>query len=366
MVSLRQRKPTTPIAAPSSKPRPSSRTRSKSRTRTAADARASSPSSEPVTTTRAHQRAVNFFYLLNTRESLNTAYSVAVLVSIACAYASLVVVLATRGLPPPNLILVTCLAPWVSLLVVFRLNSAYDRFWEAAKLWSAVRLHIVNLARMVKVMKSGATTRKEDIQKKIHLKLLAQFPFYLQSALERAPTNPDRDPTVATSPLSKEPLLSPAPPTLPLHITATATRYLLSTRACTAAHLACLSALDDAATHLARLCGRTPPPPAYDLHLRQVLVLFLAVLPLQIAGALGWLAVVVQAIVAFAVLGVVSVSEDVEQVFGGTGVPMEMYCGRIREDMELILGGRKGAETESRLQWLGPAPLHQDSDIQSP
>ncbi|KAG0302659.1 hypothetical protein BGZ98_007333, partial [Dissophora globulifera] len=48
----------------------------------------------------------------------------------------------------PNMI-VPALSVVVGLILAFRTNTAYDRFWEGRKLWSSLDVQIRNFSRMI-------------------------------------------------------------------------------------------------------------------------------------------------------------------------------------------------------------------------
>jgi predicted membrane chloride channel (bestrophin family) len=62
----------------------------------------------------------------------------------------------------------------LGLLLVFRTNTAYERFWEGRKLWGALVNAIRNLARaiLVSVQDNSVEQRQEKVAYSIHLKQL--------------------------------------------------------------------------------------------------------------------------------------------------------------------------------------------------
>ncbi|KAF9920640.1 hypothetical protein BGZ67_001100, partial [Mortierella alpina] len=64
----------------------------------------------------------------------------------------------------------------VSLLLVFRTNTAYDRYWEGRRLWSQMTLSIRNLTRSIWVCVAETETR-DLLEKKSAINLLVAFAF---------------------------------------------------------------------------------------------------------------------------------------------------------------------------------------------
>ena len=76
----------------------------------------------------------------------------------------------------------------VSLLLVFRTNSASERFWEGSKNWGVLVVTIRNLAREIWI----AIEEREPqdiVQKKSTLRLLAAFAVAMKLHLRREPVN---------------------------------------------------------------------------------------------------------------------------------------------------------------------------------
>ncbi|KAF9290067.1 hypothetical protein BGZ68_008025 [Mortierella alpina] len=75
-----------------------------------------------------------------------------------------------------SLNLVSVMGMVVSLLLVFRTNTAYDRYWEGRRLWSQMTLSIRNLTRAIWVCVAETETR-DLLEKKSAINLLVAFAF---------------------------------------------------------------------------------------------------------------------------------------------------------------------------------------------
>ncbi|KAG0289343.1 hypothetical protein BGZ96_007094 [Linnemannia gamsii] len=75
-----------------------------------------------------------------------------------------------------SLSLVSVMGMVVSLLLVFRTNTAYDRYWEGRRLWSQMTLSIRNMTRTIWVCVSENETR-DVLEKKSAINLLVAFAF---------------------------------------------------------------------------------------------------------------------------------------------------------------------------------------------
>ncbi|KAF9434013.1 hypothetical protein BGZ76_008691 [Entomortierella beljakovae] len=75
-----------------------------------------------------------------------------------------------------SLNIVSAMGMVVSLLLVFRTNTAYDRYWEGRRLWSQMTLSIRNLTRGIWVSVSETETR-DLLEKKSAINLLVAFAY---------------------------------------------------------------------------------------------------------------------------------------------------------------------------------------------
>ncbi|KAG0368924.1 Bestrophin, RFP-TM, chloride channel-domain-containing protein [Gamsiella multidivaricata] len=75
-----------------------------------------------------------------------------------------------------SLSLVSVMGMVVSLLLVFRTNTAYDRYWEGRRLWSQMTLCVRNLTRGIWVCVAETETR-DLLEKKSAINLLVAFAF---------------------------------------------------------------------------------------------------------------------------------------------------------------------------------------------
>lgn len=91
-----------------------------------------------------------------------------------------------------NPIVITILGVVMGLLLVFRTNTAYDRFWEARRLWGTLNTHTRNLSRFfwIAVKEKTPSDRLEKIGA---INLLHAFAVAVKRHLryEQGPNYPD-------------------------------------------------------------------------------------------------------------------------------------------------------------------------------
>src|ERR1044072_7327115 len=75
----------------------------------------------------------------------------------------------------------------ISMVLVFRINTAYDRWWEGRKLWGSLVNNSRNLA-----IKLHAIIPEDDAKTRTKLfQLISNFPFALKEHLRGKTTNED-------------------------------------------------------------------------------------------------------------------------------------------------------------------------------
>ncbi|HAA27846.1 MAG TPA: hypothetical protein DCE56_09510, partial [Cyanobacteria bacterium UBA8553] len=76
----------------------------------------------------------------------------------------------------------------LSLLLVFRTNTAHERFWEGRKLWGALVNTVRNLARDIWIFIEEREPR-DRLEKQSSLRLVVAFSVAMKLHLRRDPIN---------------------------------------------------------------------------------------------------------------------------------------------------------------------------------
>ncbi|EMD34523.1 hypothetical protein CERSUDRAFT_67494 [Gelatoporia subvermispora B] len=82
--------------------------------------------------------------------------------------------------------------------------------------------------------------------------------------------------------------------------------------------------------------ANTPIPRSYSIHLKQCVTLYLFVLPFVLIKELGWGMVPVVTVVAFTLMGIEGIADEIEMPFGldKSDLPLERYCADLKEEIE--------------------------------
>ncbi|CCM03913.1 uncharacterized protein FIBRA_06064 [Fibroporia radiculosa] len=107
---------------------------------------------------------------------------------------------------------------------------------------------------------------------------------------------------------------------------------------CTNALNAHVQGMVDMLTAMERVAN-TPIPRSYSIHLKQCVTLYLFVLPFTLIKELGWSMVPVVTIVAFTLMGIEGIADEIEMPFGldKSDLPLERYCADLKEEIEYVV-----------------------------
>ncbi|KAI8819833.1 Bestrophin, RFP-TM, chloride channel-domain-containing protein [Fimicolochytrium jonesii] len=244
---------------------------------------------------------------------------------------------------PPQLI--TILGVVISLLLVFRTNTAYDRYWEGRKVWGTLITQIRILARFIWI---GVKTDdlKAVLEKKGCMNLLLAYAVstkhYLRSEL--GPKYADLHHLICHLP-EFQPGQEDNIKNLPLEISFHISSYIASCRKKEmidvpqqTAMINAISSMVDCLTSFERI-RNTPIPIVYSVHLQQTLTLYILSLPFQLLGSLSWGTIPVCLIAAFTMLGIEAIGGEIENPFGydENDLNIEEFCTDTREELMKIM-----------------------------
>ncbi len=212
------------------------------------------------------------------------------------------------------------------LLLVFRTNTSYDRFWEGRRLWGVIINEGRNQSRLVASLlpKASRVTYRTCIS------------IFAHATMHRLRLNRDLGPHAERlSPALREAFAEAAhPPSAALaHASALLDRHVRTGEMQGQMTLAFQDGLRDL-VHAAGGCDRiraTPIPFAYTVHLRRSLILYAATLPLALSTELGWATVPATLIVTFVLFGIEELGVSIEDPFGfdANDLHLEQFCAAV-------------------------------------
>lgn len=208
----------------------------------------------------------------------------------------------------------------LGLLLVFRTNTAYDRWWEGRRLWGQLVNTSRALAHALDAMLPRTSDRRDD-----YATLLGRFPRALAEHLRRP-----RD---------------AGGPHVPNEVVRSLSRALHED--IQAGHLPreAIIALTPMVSVLDDVCGacerirNTPIPFSYSSYVKQFVMLYALVMPFGLVREFGYGTVIASMFTFFATMGLELLATEIEEPFGTdrNDLPLDEIAQRIAGDTRYLL-----------------------------
>jgi putative membrane protein len=255
-----------------------------------------------------------------------------------------------RGAKIPS-IAHTLLGVALGLLLVFRTNASYDRYWEGRKLLGGFVNRARDLVRQAASFVEGDGVNAAAARREIRRNVILLY------ALLRQLLRKERDLQSLGVPLSDEEREA---------LKDVAVRPCLAAHWLTQALMRCLKEgqiseerlklMDGNVSAMLDMWGgaerimKTPIPFAYAQHIKSFLTLFCFSAPFAMVEAMRWYTPVAAAVLAFGMFGIDEIGVEIEDPFGydPNDLPLDAIGLRIEEDTRAILAERDPTHGE----WL--------------
>lgn len=227
----------------------------------------------------------------------------------------------------------------LGLLLVFRTNTAYERFWEGRKAWGTLIITTRNLAREIQVA-IAAPTAEAKAAKEQALNRLVGFAIAVKCQLRREDPSDELKALLSESDLEQI-RKAKRPPQL---ITLWLSHYLKAQEA--AGHLDAgyrselsnqVNALVESLSGCERII-KTPMPISYAIYLKRLIMLYCLLLPLGMVDQLGWWTPAAIVLISFVLLGVEEIGNDIEDPFGYgfNDLKLDLICETLSSDIHSV------------------------------
>lgn len=225
----------------------------------------------------------------------------------------------------------------LSLLLVFRTNTAYDRWWEGRKLWGKLMNDTRNFA--VKINTILADDRNSANQIARYLKY---FPHFLAKHLSKESTRLALDEDYSEI----EKSLKHHGPT-DLVILLTHKLYQLKKQGKISDTE--MLYLDTQVSGFLEVCGgcerikNTPIPYSYSSFIKKFIILYVLALPVAFVINLGLFMIPLTIFVYYVLMSLEMIAEEIEDPFNNeeNDIPMEMIAQNIEKNVHQIMGLKK-------------------------
>lgn len=224
----------------------------------------------------------------------------------------------------------------IGLLLVFRTNASYDRFWEGRRLWGGM----VNSSR--NLVRAAETYFGPSDRELLHelARWTAAFPYASMNTLRgveglgeiESHLDPDELAVVRKH------------QHVALAISERMTRTVAKARDHGYISDILQASLDVFIKELIDHLGgcerirKTPLPFAYVVHLRRALVIYCGTLPFALVDPFGWLTLIDVLLVSYVFFGIEEIGVEIEGPFGfdANDLPLEDICATIRKNVFAI------------------------------
>lgn len=228
----------------------------------------------------------------------------------------------------------------LGLLLVFRTNTAYERFWEGRKMWGTLVNNVRNLARQIWVAIEEKDPQDIVIKKSV-LRLLPAFAVAMKLHLRQEQINPELEPLM--SPAQYQKLKSMNNP--PLEIAFWIEDYMHEQYERNCLDVYQLTGMNELLNSMIDVLGgcerilKTPIPLAYAIHLKQLLLLYCLALPFQMVNDLSWGTGPVVALISFTLFGIEEIGIEIENPFGhdANDLPLTNICAAMQRNIDDLI-----------------------------
>jgi putative membrane protein len=222
----------------------------------------------------------------------------------------------------------------LSMLLVFRTNSAYDRWWEGRKIWGSV----VNNSRNLSLKLSVILIHQKDKQEIKHL--VTNYIFCFKNHL--------RDKYIQEEFITTNNINLAAfadanhKPNLIAKELYSKINSLYKNKELTGEQLIILNEELKSFTDNCGACERiknTPIPYSYNIFLKKMIFLYCMSLPIFFGGEFGYTTVAITVIVLYVFASIELIAEEIEDPFGEdeNDLPLDDICNRIKTNLNEIL-----------------------------
>jgi len=225
----------------------------------------------------------------------------------------------------------------LSLLLVFRTNTAYDRWWEGRKLWGKLVNDTRNFAIKINVILGDDRKSADQIAR-----YLKYFPHFLAKHLSQESTRLALDEDY--SEIEKS-LKNHGPSDLVILLTHKLYQLKKEGKISDTEMLY----LDTQTTGFLDVCGgcerikNTPIPYSYSSFIKKFIILYVLALPIAYVINLGLFMIPLTVFVYYVLMSLELIAEEIEDPFNNdeNDIPMETIAQNIEKNVHHIMGTKK-------------------------
>jgi putative membrane protein len=222
----------------------------------------------------------------------------------------------------------------ISLLLIFRTNTAYERWWEGRKKWG----EMVNDTRNLSVKLASIISTQED--RDFFVRMIPNFVFsakeHLRSGvnfeeLELLPSENEFIQQKVHQPLAISQLIYKRLIDLKNKGIISEQEFIILDKNCNK-FMDCLGACER--------IKNTPIPFSYSLFIKKFIFIYVTTLPLAFVTIFGYFAALIATFIFYVLVSIEVLAEEIEDPFGkdDNDLPTDLLCDRIRSTTKEVFG----------------------------
>lgn len=224
----------------------------------------------------------------------------------------------------------------ISMLLVFRTNTAYDRWWEGRKLWGS----LVNNSRNLSIKLNSFLDSDDEKNRSFFQQIIPRFAFSLKAHLQSETTRLELDdqphPEIPNFDHTKH------VPNQVAGLIMSRVNLLHREGKITGEQLIVLNNELSSFLDICGACERiknTPIPYSYSGFIKKFIFFYIITLPVGMVASLGWITIPVVAFIFYVLASLEIIAEEIEDPFGkdSNDLPMQRLSETIRKNCVEIL-----------------------------
>ncbi len=223
----------------------------------------------------------------------------------------------------------------IGMLLVFRNNTAYDRWWEARKILGG----LVNTSRNFAMQLRSLLTETPEKDQKDFQSLLVAFVFSLKEHLRQGVIMEELG--LPEGQLKSQIEQAQHKPNRIIQLLLSRIRSLYDQKVVTDFQMLKLIENTDELVDILGKCERihnTPLPLSHNYVLRVSVIIYALILPFSLIDTLHWWSILVVALIYYFMMAVVIIAEEIEDPFGrdDNDLPVDKIAHNIKNNLEEI------------------------------
>jgi putative membrane protein len=275
-------------------------------------------------------------YSRQVMKTLTPVLGIMLVYTIVCCYLMLDVFHLHEGDFQPTIHMHSLLGIVLGLFLVFRTNTAYDRWWEGRRLWGG----LVNSSRNFALKLNAYLGADNPEDRKWFAKMLPNFVFAMKESLRSGVKMEELEPIDEN--FVTDLMKYKHKPNRISALMYERVNNLYKGGALTGEQMLNLDKELKDFTDIIGACERirnTPIPYSYMMYVKKFIVIYIATLPFGFVTAHGYYTVPIVVLISFVLMSVELIAEEIEDPFGRdvNDLPIDEISGKIRENVREIL-----------------------------